>query len=182
MRLPLELVLRHREHYTTNAKLLAQLLVALSSKHWGGCAFWTIMPWARSPLHNPLACPLAFGTLAPSTQCCRYQIMWYLVPLCSNLVPLCSKAGDDDLAWCAFEWTEAGCVLSNVRGGWHEIWPDKVGRNYAVILLQPGPETHPHLNFEHDGHFPWYSFTAKIVSLKTTDEAKFKTADHSNRS
>lgn len=66
MRLSLELVLLHREHYTTNAKLLAQLLVALSSKHWGGCAFWTIMPWARTPLHNPLACPLAFGTLAPA--------------------------------------------------------------------------------------------------------------------
>jgi len=51
----------------------------------------------------------------------------------------------------AFEWKSSWVCPSNASGVDNTRWPsDKVARNYAVILLQPGPgPTHP-LTFEHD--------------------------------
>ena len=120
----------------------------------------TLVLW--SPLHALSV--LAFDSLQcwcwTLFECCHKLFHWYLVLSSTRdhrmwyRPPLCPKAGNADQARCAFEWT-GGWVQQ--RPGRDTRSPDKVARNYAVILWQPGPgPTHP-LTFWARSSFPIHS-------------------------
>ena len=127
-------------------------------------ACWTewVTHWSFDLLHALSV--LAFDSLQcwcwTLFECCHMLFHWYLVLSSTQdhrmwyRAPLCPKAGNADQARCAFEWT-AGWVQQ--RPGRDTRSPDKVARNYAVILWQPGPgPTHP-LTFWARSTFPIHS-------------------------